>query len=294
MSFILSLYSIISSEERGPGFSSHCFKTDRLVGIDKGSFLYLCGNVSKRQVLGIRTLVLSRRKRGARASVCVGGGNLWQANHVLKLSKAFCLAWYCAAVRRERWNLLCQLHESPDWSLTASDPLLYSKGRLKQELICHEIEVQCSSGLLGALSRHLIKFSQRRRDKPVLLSARGEKCWAVISKIPFLFQNVISPLSASLWLNLCIVTDLWKQTNTQTLVKLFYTPPLPKLCNWYGAQEGFCQFFFFKFFIWDWQPQLFNRYLVNAIVYSRSWKGYTWNLTHVFQLLRSTTVWLWK
>jgi len=45
--------------------------------LTKGSFLYLCGNVSKRQVLGIRTLLLSRRKKRSESEcVCGGRGDL--------------------------------------------------------------------------------------------------------------------------------------------------------------------------------------------------------------------------
>lgn len=52
----------------------HLIVSKQIVWLEltKGSFLYLCGNVSKRQVLGIRTLLLSRGKKGE--SVCGGGG----------------------------------------------------------------------------------------------------------------------------------------------------------------------------------------------------------------------------
>ena len=55
----------------------HLIVSKQIVWLEltKGSFLYLCGNVSKRQVLGIRTLLLSRRKKRSESEcVCVGRG----------------------------------------------------------------------------------------------------------------------------------------------------------------------------------------------------------------------------
>lgn len=57
----------------------HLIVSKQIVWLEltKGSFLYLCGNVSKRQVLGIRTLLLSRRKKRSESEcVCGGRGDL--------------------------------------------------------------------------------------------------------------------------------------------------------------------------------------------------------------------------
>jgi len=93
--------------------------------LTKGSFLTFVEMSVKRQVLGIWSLFALYKKkkkeeeekkevREGRTGGGAGGGAATGQLHVLELSKTFCLAWYCVAVRKEVGSIVCQLHESPD------------------------------------------------------------------------------------------------------------------------------------------------------------------------------------
>lgn len=170
----------------------------------------------------------------------MGGGSVTGEPHVLKLSKTFCLAWYCAAVRREVESIVCQLHESPDWSLTASDPLLYSRGEIKAgSSYVTKIEVQCSSGLVHSASIWS-KFSQRERTNVCCYQPVRWQMLGCNIQNSFLF-----PKCHLFFVSFIMIESMYSHRPTgnkqkhpnpsEIILHLF----LPKLWNWCGAQGSF-------------------------------------------------------